>query len=302
MVRLAEEYGQLRIFIPREDTDLREIYSTYLPKEMMMFLKINGANSLEAITGILHAEIPRLEITLNRRGIFYPGTNSALDVLPIDDEPAAINETNSQVDTVLGVTAPARNWIDQGIYGLSELPQGAFNGLVSQDLHIASIVDRNNVTVSTNWATPQFARRAGPMLEENEIGSSGIAFEATVEYRGGRPSLDEINNVVGNFEAQRQAVIEHARSSNIAAFNLVASSNINTSLAPMSNGTALAILPQLDPSFDTSAIVSVLPATAPTEANENTTSQVQVGQGDSILKEKSLIRLQGPLLEADDSM
>jgi hypothetical protein len=279
LIRLAEEDGQLNIFIPRQDTDLKEIWSTYLPKEMTVFLEINGARAVEAVTGILNAATDRLGIALDRRGILHPETNRSLDLSAVDDEPVTIYERNSQADTVLGMTGPTGNWIDQGIYGSSELPQGASNGLVSQNLHISSVFSQNNGTVLTTLAPRQYGRRTGSMLEENEIEPSGISLEGAAGYHGGRPALNEINSVIGNFEAQRQAVIEHARSSNTATFNLVASSNIITSWAPMPSGTAIVTVPQLGSSFDMSSIASALPTTAATGTNENTASQGQMGGG-----------------------
>lgn len=224
LIGLAEENGQLKIFITRQETDLKLIYSTCFPKEMIGFLGINEAKSWETVTSSLNAQIDRLGLILDRQGILHPGMSSTYDLLPADDEPAAINDTDSQIDTVPRMTALTGNWIDQDIYRPAELPQDDSNSLVFPNIHRASVVDQNNVSLLTNRAPRQYVRKVGTMLEEGEIEPSGIALEATTEYHGGKSSFDEINNVTGNFEAQRQAVIEHARSSNTAAFNLVASS------------------------------------------------------------------------------
>jgi len=277
LIRLAEEDGQLKIFIPRQDTDLKEIFSTYLPKEIMIYLGISGANSLEAVTGILHAALERLEIALDRRGILRPGASRSFDLLPADDETATSYDTYSQIDTVLGMTVPTGNWIGQDTQGHSDMIQGASNGLVSQNFYRSSVVEQNSVSVLTGWAPRRHTMGADSMREVNGTRLSGIALGMTIDHRGGRPSLSEINNVVGNIEARRQAVIEHARFSDTAAFNLIASPSINTSLAPMSNGTAVVARPQLVSSFDMSSVAMALPAIAATGTNVNLTSQDQVG-------------------------
>ena len=69
LMRLDEEGGQLRLFVPRDVNDQKEAFAICLAKEMISFLGLPEAESWHIITAVLAVEPERLDFFLHRQGI-----------------------------------------------------------------------------------------------------------------------------------------------------------------------------------------------------------------------------------------
>jgi hypothetical protein len=69
LMRLDEEGGQLKLFVPRDENDQKEAFAVCLAKEMIRFLGLPEAESWHIITAVLAVEPERLEYFLHRQGI-----------------------------------------------------------------------------------------------------------------------------------------------------------------------------------------------------------------------------------------